>query len=94
MLSDAEKHALKIQALWHELDDGLVSYLEESVADRMADTQGQAREEWGMLQTRAVTAVRVTAVRGRENGDAGLDAGKRSPFEGYEVLFNGRRVRG
>ena len=97
-LSEADKHALKIQALWHAKDDELVTYLEDGVADRMDETQGQAREEWSDLKTCAVTAVREELPKVvKETGDGvavTLKPAKRSLFEGYEVTVNGRPVRG
>jgi hypothetical protein len=97
-LSEADKHALKIQAIWHSRDDDLVTYLEDNVADRTEDTQGQAREELDDLETCAVTAVREEPPKVIKETIDGVAVAskpaKRSFFEGYEVTVNGRPVRG
>lgn len=96
-LSEADKHALKVQAIWHSIDDELVTCLEDGVADWMGQTQGNAREEWSDLKTSAVIAIREVPPKVIKDKSGGVGFALKSPkrpfLEGYEVTVNGRPVR-
>jgi len=96
-LSEEDKRLLKIQAVWHKQDDELATYLEDMVADRMSESQGQAREDWEDLKTLAVTAVREepsTVVIPEDEIPSRVDTPvPRVSHEGYEVMVNGKIIQ-
>jgi hypothetical protein len=95
-LSEEDKRLLKIQAVWHQKDDDLATYLEDMVADRMSESQGQAREDWSDLETFAVTAERdepaASAIPEEETSSGSNTPATSSLHEGYEVMVNGRTI--